>query len=54
LVNHYFSTIVGVRCKDGIVLGTEKIVLSKMMVAGTDKRVFSITTQVGTVRNIHN
>ncbi len=37
-----FSTIVGIKCKDGIVLGTEKVVLSKMMIAGTDKRTFSI------------
>lgn len=43
------STIVGVRCKNGIVLGTEKIVVSKMMLSGTDKRVFSITTKAGCV-----
>lgn len=41
----------GVRCKNGIVLGTEKVVLNKMMVAGTDKRVFSITTQSGCAVN---
>ena len=45
----FYSTIVGVRCKNGIVLGTEKIVLSKMMIAGTDKRIFSVTTQSGCV-----
>ena len=39
----------GVRCKNGIILGTEKIVVNKMMVAGTDKRVFSINTQSGCV-----
>lgn len=39
------------RCKDGIVLGTEKIVVSKMMVAGTDKRVFSVTPHSGCVVN---
>jgi 20S proteasome subunit alpha 7 len=49
LVNLKFSTIVGVKCKNGIVLGTEKVVLSKMMVAGTDKRILSITTQAGGV-----
>lgn len=37
------------RCKDGIILGTEKIVLSKMMISGTDKRVYSITPQSGGV-----
>ena len=39
----WFSTIMGVVCKDGIILGTEKIVVSKMMVSGTDKRIYSIT-----------
>jgi 20S proteasome alpha/beta subunit len=33
----------GVVCKDGIILGTEKIVFNKMMVSGTDKRVYSVT-----------
>jgi 20S proteasome subunit alpha 7 len=42
---------VGVRCKNGIVLGTEKIVVSKMMIAGTDKRVFSVTPHSGCVVN---
>jgi 20S proteasome subunit alpha 7 len=42
---------VGVRCKNGIVLGTEKIVVSKMMVSGTDKRVFSVSTKAGCVVN---
>ena len=41
----------GVVCKDGIILGTEKIVLNKMMVSGTDKRVFSVTKQIGSVVN---
>ena len=45
------STIVGVKCKNGIILGTEKIVLSKMMISGTDKRVFSITPKQGCVVN---
>jgi len=46
-----FSTIMGVVCKDGIILGTEKIVQSKMMVSGTDKRIYSITKQAGSVIN---
>lgn len=37
----------GVVCKDGIILGTEKIVQSKMMVSGTDKRVYNVSKQVG-------
>jgi 20S proteasome subunit alpha 7 len=42
---------VGVRCKNGIVLGTEKIVVSKMLVGGTDKRIFSISQKAGAVVN---
>mmetsp|Transcript_30549 Transcript_30549/g.40635 ORF Transcript_30549/g.40635 Transcript_30549/m.40635 type:complete len:200 (-) Transcript_30549:258-857(-) len=45
------STTVGVVCSDGIILGTEKIVINKMMISGTDKRVYSITKQVGSVVN---
>jgi 20S proteasome alpha/beta subunit len=40
---------VGVKCKDGVVLGTEKIVVNKMLLAGTDKRIFSINLQTGCV-----
>ena len=47
----FFSTIVGVVCKDGIVLGTEKIVQNKMMVSGTDKRAYNVTRQIGAVCN---
>ena len=39
----------GVRCKDGIILGTEKIVVNKMMVSGTDKRIFSVNPNLGCV-----
>ncbi len=45
------STIMGVVCKDGIILGTEKIVTNKMMVSGTDKRIYSVTKNSGTVFN---
>ena len=41
----------GVVCKDGIILGTEKIVTNKMMVSGTDKRIGSVTKASGCVFN---
>lgn len=47
-----YSTVVGVRCRDGIVIGTEKIVVNKMMLPGTDKRIFTINTNVGCVRSL--
>ena len=46
-----YSTILGVVCKDGIILGTEKIVVSKMMLTGTDKRLYSINLNTGGVIN---
>ena len=45
------STICGVVCSDGIILGTEKIVINKMMVSGTDKRVYSVSREMGCVVN---
>lgn len=36
-------------CSDGIILGTEKIVINKMMLSGTDKRVYSVSKQIGAV-----
>ena len=39
----------GVRCKDGIIFGTEKIIISKMMVSGTDKRINSVNLHIGCV-----
>ena len=47
----FFSTIMGVRCKDGIILGTEKIVPNKMMISGTDRRIASVTPELGSVCN---
>jgi len=45
------STTCGVVCSDGIILGTEKIVINKMMLSGTDKRVYSVSKQIGAVVN---
>merc|ERR1711959_760506 len=45
------STIAGIVCKDGIILGTEKIVINKMMVSGTDKRIYSVNINTGAVIN---
>jgi 20S proteasome subunit alpha 7 len=41
----------GVVCKDGIILGTEKIVANKMMISGTDKRIYSVSKNSGGVVN---
>ena len=52
LMSNVFSTICGVVCSDGIITGTEKIVVNKMMLSGTDKRTFTITREVGCVSNL--
>lgn len=45
------STIVGVVCKDGIVLATEKVLPSKLLVPQTDKRIYSISRHAGILVN---
>ena len=44
------STAIGVRCKDGIVLGVEKMVLNKLLVEGTNRRIANVDRHVGVVR----
>lgn len=39
----------GMVCKDGVMLGTEKIIVSEMTIADSDRRVYSITKQIGMV-----
>lgn len=46
-----FSTILGVVCKDGIIIGTEKLIVNKMQIPGTDKRLYSINIKCGGVIN---
>ena len=41
------STAIGIRCKDGIVFGVEKLVLSKLYVEGSNKRLFNVDRRVG-------
>ena len=45
------STILGVQCKDGIILGTEKVIVNKMMMPGSDKRLYSIALNCGGIIN---
>jgi 20S proteasome subunit alpha 7 len=41
------GTSVGIRCKDGIVLATEKIVPSRMLVSTSNRRIFTCDLNVG-------
>lgn len=41
------GTAIGVRCKDGVVLGVEKHKLSKMMVDASNRRIFTVDKHSG-------
>ncbi|KAK2892312.1 hypothetical protein Q8A73_017977 [Channa argus] len=41
------STAIAIRCKDGVVFGVEKLVLSKLYEEGSNKRIFNIDRHVG-------
>lgn len=42
-------TIVGVKCSDGILLGAEKLVMSKLLIERTNKRIFNVDRSIGMV-----
>lgn len=48
--SHSRSTCIGIRCKDGVVLGLEKLLPSKLLVRGSNKRLASVDRHVGMVR----
>jgi 20S proteasome subunit alpha 7 len=41
------GTVLGVRCVDGVVLGVEKTIISKMLVAGSNRRLFTVNPNTG-------
>jgi len=41
------GTAIGIQCSDGIVLAVEKPMLSKMLVAGSNRRIFGIDSHAG-------
>lgn len=49
LLPSYLRTVIGIRCKDGVVLGVEKPVLSKMLVEGSNRKVFAVDRHAGMV-----
>jgi hypothetical protein len=44
-----FSLAIGLKCKDGVVLAVEKIVQSKLLVKGANRRIMSLDNHVGMV-----
>jgi 20S proteasome alpha/beta subunit len=45
-----YRTAIGLRVKDGVVLGVEKLVQSKLLVAGANRRIQSADLHIGMVR----
>mmetsp|Transcript_22193 Transcript_22193/g.55636 ORF Transcript_22193/g.55636 Transcript_22193/m.55636 type:complete len:250 (+) Transcript_22193:41-790(+) len=41
------GTAIAVKCKDGLVMGFEKLIVSKMLVEGTCRRLFTVDNHVG-------
>lgn len=44
-----FRTILGIRCKDGVIVAAEKMLTSKLLVKGTNQRTYTVDTQIGMV-----
>ena len=44
------GTCVGIRCKDGVVLAVEKIITSKLLKPGANKKIATVDRNVGVVR----
>lgn len=45
------GTAIGIRCKDGVVLAVEKIISSKLLKPGANKRISTVDRHVGVVRS---
>ncbi|KAF0762096.1 hypothetical protein AaE_003352 [Aphanomyces astaci] len=41
------GTAIGINCKDGVVMGVEKVLLSKLLVPGTHRRIHAIDRHIG-------
>lgn len=46
------GTVVGLKCSDGVVLGVEKLVASKMMLPGSNRRIHSVHSHSGMVLSL--
>ncbi|KAF9675263.1 hypothetical protein SADUNF_Sadunf09G0013800 [Salix dunnii] len=47
------GTVIGIKCKDGIVMGVEKLIASKMMLPGSNRRIHSVHCHSGMVLPFH-
>jgi 20S proteasome alpha/beta subunit len=49
----FFRTVVGIRGKNGVVFGVEKLVQSKLYEHGANKRIFHIDRHIGMVSTFY-
>ena len=42
-------TAVGVRCRDGVILGVEKLIASKLLTPGSGRRLHTVDEHIGVV-----
>jgi len=43
------ETVIGIKCKDGIILAAEKIHHSKLLVDHTNRRIYNVDASIGLV-----
>ena len=46
------GTSIGIRAKDGVVLAVEKVITSKLLKPGANKRIATIDRHLGVVRSV--
>ena len=49
LITASFSTAIGLRVKDGVVLAVEKLIHSKLLVPGANRRIQTVDRHIGMV-----
>ena len=50
MLSFAFSTTIGLKCKDGVVLGMEKVLHSKLLKRGANRRIMSADLHIGIVK----
>ena len=44
--------MIGLRCKDGVVLAVEKLIISKLLVEGSNRRIYNVDRHAGVVSGL--
>ena len=46
-------TVIGIRCKDGVVFAVERLITSKLHESTSNKRIFTVDKHIGMVSATH-